>query len=228
MGRAGEIEMPFSGRVSKAWGAAWDWQTIRWGLWQGFGAAFLAPVFLKEDQAVEELTAIFLAILGGFFLAPVMEFAWTFVRAPIREAQAKIHDLELENQRLRPLNVDRITHDVWVLDAIKYIIRRDWSGEVWDISVGAELNALGKAEEDLLQAALDGDVAIWGSVGFESLVRPIRPEYWLEYRFDYFSIIKDDPEQVRTQRSGGGGLEIYVGLKTSKAQVKNIWPKANT
>ena len=64
-------------------------------------AGFLAWWYLPEKQAVEEITAITLAVAAACLIWPCLEFSWNFVAAPVRILN---DNLETINNQIATLN----------------------------------------------------------------------------------------------------------------------------
>jgi len=126
-----------------------------------------------------------------------------------------------------------IRRDVWLKDAITYIVYREWG------RLPIDTNATGLTEEqqklfpDLLnsemaQRGFDDELPIWGNRRVQEFWEPIEPSYWENYGLDYFSYFRADPSEMQTEHYHGRHDEpIWRGLKTSKQRVEEIWPPEN-
>jgi hypothetical protein len=131
----------------------------------------------------------------------------------------------------RQTSPDTGKHDVLLYDAIHYVATRSWDGERLDIFSSNEgfLSGITQAIEDVRQYACDGDLIIWGSTGNSDPITPIDPNYWRAYGFEYFSLLREAPEEFHTEIKVGQPRDsIYKRLKTSKSKVEELWPSRNT
>jgi hypothetical protein len=131
----------------------------------------------------------------------------------------------------RQTSPDTGKHDVLLYDAIHYVATRSWDGERLDIFSSNEgfLSGITQAIEDVRQYACDGDLIIWGSTGNLGPITPIDPNYWRAYGFEYFSLLREAPEEFHTEIKVGQPRDlIYKRLKTSKSKVEELWPSGNT
>ena len=122
------------------------------------------------------------------------------------------------DQEKKPDITDRQTspdtgkHDVLLYDAIHYVATRSWDGERLDIFTSNEglLSGITQAFEDVRQYACDGDLIIWGSTGNSGPITPIDPNYWLAYGFDYFSLLREAPEEFHTEIKVGHPATQFI------------------
>lgn len=117
-----------------------------------------------------------------------------------------------------------IRRDVRIGEAIAYIATGAWGGEFFE-TAGEPDSGLNQALDDLVQAAADGEVRVWGRLARDRVLEPIPAEYWRKHGIDWFSIAKDDPKTTaKYSVYDYDKLEIFSGLMTSRVQVERKWP----
>jgi hypothetical protein len=89
----------------------------------------------------------------------------------------------------------------------------------------ADLPRTHEALNDLLLCALFGSLQIWGRTSFDFDWQPFEQSYWREHEIDRLSILRR--EKPFTKPIGGrsryAGAEAYIDLRTSRAQLEEIW-----
>ncbi len=78
-------------------------------------AAVLAWYLLPNEQAMEEVTAIAIAAIAAAVIWPCAEFAWNWLRAPLRIANDQISRLEDQNAALQARidDMSKLNLDNW-------------------------------------------------------------------------------------------------------------------
>ena len=133
-------------------------------------------------------------------------------------------------ERQPKVSPDTGKHDVLLYDAIHYVATRSWDGERLDILSSNEgfVSGITQACEDVRQYACDGELIIWGRTGNSGPITLIDPNYWRAYGFEYFSLLRDAPEEFHTEiKEGQPRDSIYKRLKTSMSKIEELWPPAN-
>ncbi|MDX1486579.1 MAG: hypothetical protein R3268_00155 [Acidiferrobacterales bacterium] len=126
--------------------------------------------------------------------------------------------------RARRVPVTEGKHDVWLLDAIKYVAFGSW-----DVSIGMEadhFSSVHDAEVRVIQAAVDGDLPVWGKKGFSGPLLSIPAEYWEFYGLEWRNILADQPGELTTEQKVHGQIHgdgVRRELKTSKAVVERLF-----
>ncbi|SFI32521.1 hypothetical protein [Bradyrhizobium sp. Gha] len=114
-----------------------------------------------------------------------------------------------------------VVRDVGLGEAVGYICFRRW-GESF-VAAASSSNVSGSREYDeLLQAAADGEIPIWGKKAAHGVHEPIPGEFWFKHRMDWFSLLRGSPETESSVRSGSD--ETYLELMTSRAAIERYWP----
>lgn len=172
-------------------------------------------------------TVIGLFGLLGFMLAPLLELG--------RRKLASWLDKKTPSQGISTTAVAARTsddeallkHDAWLLDALWYIAFRKWNTNREAVNLASQVQLISTARQEVMQLVADCDLKLWGKDAMWSSGpwREIPCEYWRTHKIEFWEPLKDDPESLRTEVNIGNPDEIYVALKTSKAQVERLWPK---
>jgi len=125
------------------------------------------------------------------------------------------------------------THDVWLQDALIYVMRGTWptpdeptllpehEGESLDerIDVAAK-----NAATQLRQLAHGSHITIWGRPKHDEILVPIPRNYWVNFQFHELFLLGSPTEHTRTEPATGAGAQgqIYYALKTNKKQVEKF------
>ena len=121
----------------------------------------------------------------------------------------------------------RPRRDVWVLNALHFIAFGSWKLQDGGLAPGQGLDLI-RAMRALEQAALDGDVPIWGKDPLGNKYVLIEPAKWEHIEIREKAVLDADPKRVYARRKHGNVLpSTYNELKTSKAKVLE-WRAANT
>lgn len=162
-----------------------------------------------------------LAVVGVFLLVRI------FLVAPVdlwREERSKAQ----ANDTGRAARVRR---DVTLREAVYFFAWNDWRAYAADEVEGIEgltsenLERLFDASQKLRQAALDGEVTIWGRDGFSGPLKEIPNDYWAHYTFETFFFYKVHPDDWKTERIGTAkhvDWPVMHELMTSKVQVEEL------
>jgi hypothetical protein len=111
--------------------------------------------------------------------------------------------------------------DVTVGEAMAYLGFHEWEKTFFDAASSAEM-AGAKLYDNLLQAAADGIIPIWGKSGNQTVYEPIPREFWYENRIDWFSLLRGSAVTESSKHTFNGGR--YLELMTSRAAVKKLRP----
>lgn len=125
-------------------------------------------------------------------------------------------------------------HDVWLSDAIIYMINRDWDDDsfVFELEEGVsnKFTALYKMYTEIEQRAGDGELVIYGKVlPYEAgNYLEIPSTHWSDHKLQFTFVSSDDeqPQGLRTECRFPGQVagERFHQLKTSRERVEEIWP----
>lgn len=138
----------------------------------------------------------------------------------------------LENQKKDSVR------DVDLLDAIHYVMNREWGKTLNWQSLPSEISALKNALKEIRQKACDDELKVWGMKSSETLwgtqssnlLIPIQPEYWLRYGIDQNDAMIGDQQELKTTQMSSNSSEkelIYQNLMTTKSIVEYLWPPEN-
>jgi len=197
-------------------------------LFIAFIAGCLCWLFLPEQKAVSEITAIVIAVVAAVLIFPLFEFGWNYLKAPERILLDQVAALETKVELFEPSQdgskPDK--HNVWLLDAIFYAGTKEWNAPSINIynADGDLIDAVSSAMDEIRQRAYDGDLPIWGRNDFSGVLILIDKKYWERYRFDWFQVLIDKPDEFSTEHSKGvNDQPIYKNLRTSKSKVEELW-----
>ena len=171
---------------------------------------------------------LFVAALMVVFTYKIIEWAHGFSGRSAEHSAGHEKTPDFIDRKTPP---DTGKHGVLLYDAIHYVATRSWDGERLDIFTSNEgfFRGITQACEDVRQFACDGNLIIWGSTGNSGPITPIEPNYWRAYGFEYFSLLREAPEEFHTEIKVGQPRDsIYKRLKTSKSKVEELWPSRNT
>lgn len=134
--------------------------------------------------------------------------------------------LNAENKPSQPQKpAPKIERDVWLLHALYYV-----GLGAWDLDEGSDIDQLNlffDAETKIMEAAVNGDLPIWGKQSQHAPFEPIPKEYWVHAKLDYDSFFSNNGQDLRVEPSQVGyHLSVeYVELKTSRVKVEELWPQ---
>ena len=83
--------------------------------------------------------------------------------------------------------------------------------------------AKGKSPIIVRQAALDGEIRIWGKLSHYGPHSLIPADYWKIWHIEWFSTLKGESESEIAEIGYSGG-EKYYDLMVSKAEIEKKWP----
>lgn len=118
-------------------------------------------------------------------------------------------------------------HDVWLLDAVHFVVHRNWESQYVQLGDTERLNKLFHAQKEIRQLATDGDLPIWGMNNFDGPLVLIEPDYWQRYNFEFMGSLQHTahPEEWQTENARPpNNLSIYRSLKTSKQKIEEFFP----
>ena len=121
--------------------------------------------------------------------------------------------------------------DVWLLDALFYIVTRQWGEQPRFENDVEHINQIHDACRDVGQAALDGDLPIWGRRGYSGMQEKLPPEYWKHYQIDVLQVMGlSDPEELTVEKTSHASPPWgrYEALMTCRARIEQAWPPENT
>lgn len=146
--------------------------------------------------------------------------SWSFARKKTTE-QTVISDTS-------ETTVSKVRRDVSLRDAVFYCVFKDWIAKTID-EVGEEdkktIQRIYDSADLLRQAALDGEITIWGRSGFSGPLVEIPKEYWEHYDFKIFWFFKESPDEWVTEKINKRQQSdhlVYKELMTSKKQVMEL------
>ena len=215
--------------------AIYAWRLLEWlCLWiVGHGIIlWLATKGIYPDRAVSTmLTGVETApawvewlLAGGFGLFGVFlleKFLWPFL-APGARAETTIP------QGVPPKIIETVTNaatakrDTKMSQAMAYVMLRQWGKNFMQAISEPEQSDGATVPYELRQAALDGDVLVWGKISSTSPYIDIPKDYWKKWGIEWFSSLKN--ESKTENESGLMGGEIYYDLMVSKAEIEKKWP----
>ena len=118
----------------------------------------------------------------------------------------------------------KVERDVWLLDAIHYIVFGSWDSLPENLEAENYLVVMDKAKQELQQNAFDGLLPVWGKGLMASTFRKIEPEVWEHNIIDLESLLKDEPEELKISMANiFGSATGFNHLMTSKAKVEELW-----
>lgn len=218
--------------ISLEFGGAWIRGTPIFPLCHSGQASSSLPRPLGDFQgAAMEQKNVGELIINAIARAAALPFPAQLDLSAMRaELDAAITRIATQSARLpgSPAPISDMTskHDVWLLDALWYIAFRRWNVERSDVNLASQIQLISTAREEVMQAIADCDLKLWGkeTTWSSGPWREIACEYWSTHKIEFWEPLKDDPESLRTEVNVGTPDNIYVELKTSRAQVERLWP----
>ncbi len=129
------------------------------------------------------------------------------------------------------LTRDASHRDVWLSDAMIYMLRGRWGDRIDLTNISKkELSRFYEIEKEFRQAALDGTLPIWGKRAAYRLWEEVLAKDWAYYEIRESDLLKSlaDPEKLMVFREGDRfPTQEWVRVMTSKAKVEELWPAAN-
>ena len=119
---------------------------------------------------------------------------------------------------------ETIARDTKMSEALAYFVTGKWGGSYFNIVSASEYENKALAPGEIRQAALDGDITVWGKTSNTptSPYIEIRKSYWKKRGVEWFS---SDKNECKTENeSGQMGGEIYYDLMVSKTEIEKKWP----
>ena len=139
----------------------------------------------------------------------------------IRQAPPTGHTATVAGNQTVPL----VERDVWLLDAIHRAAIGEWKICDFDQLAEAKINEFVGVLDKIQQAAFDGDLPIWGKQAQSDIWRPISREYWEYHGIDWFSMLKGEPEILKTEsKKTTQNVGVWWELMTSRKMVDELWP----
>lgn len=118
-----------------------------------------------------------------------------------------------------------VKRDISLLDAIHRAATGEWKVCDFDELAEGKINEFVGVLEKIQQAAFDGDLPIWGKQARSDVWRPIPPEYWEYHGIDWFSMLKGEPENLKTEaKKTTRNVGVWWELMTSRKRVDELWP----
>lgn len=197
---------------------------------QQIGKAFgmTSPSLVDIVQTVSEWgPAFFVALLFGWlmFLAFGSRLAAATPSGSKGEKPEFLRDIESDTA-VEKIPVQR---DIWLLDAIHRAATGEWKIHNFDELAGGKINEFVGVLEKVRQAAFDDDLPIWGKQAQLDIWRPIPREYWEYHGIDWFSMLKGEPENLKTEsKKTTKNIGTWHSLMTSRQKVSELWPVENT
>ena len=119
--------------------------------------------------------------------------------------------------------------NTYLADAVHYAFDGIWPGEELPSISTEKLEATGRIYPALMQAAIDGNLTIWGKgTDQTALYQKLSPDYWHDYGLDDFSFFHGR-EEMQSEPKRTHGLPpapgIMRALKTNKKQWEKAWAR---
>lgn len=178
----------------------------------GFAKGFLGGgVVTAIVTAVSGFTwahALLAFLIGGGAFA-VARAGWALSesrRSPVVEAKAKAPS--------------RIKRDVKIAEAIAYLGSGEWGRSFLDVMGAKDVDGV-SVYEKFNQAALDGDITIWGRKGYQGLYEPLPKDYWKEWQVAYMSLLGEQADVEKIVHNPSGWH--HHDLMTSKMQIEALY-----
>jgi hypothetical protein len=111
------------------------------------------------------------------------------------------------------------TRDVGLSEATAFLCLRIWGKRFIDAAGTSGVDAASKYDE-ILQAAADGRLPIWGKRMKHGVFEPIPREYWFDNRFDWFSLLRNDANSESSKHTFSG--DKYLSLMTSRSAIEKM------
>lgn len=187
-------------------------QMIVWLLFVGLSLSLIAPVVLADYRR----TMAFIAMPPAS-VSPC-------------SAGDRQQDSELISRDIQSDGTTAIERDVWLHDAICRAALGRWERiEIDPFATGMGQENLDRLSdvvmEEIPQLAFDGKLPIWGKEGGRGIWKPIPREFWEFNGIDWFSLIRGDPEKLKTEpKQSTRSRPFWAGLMTSRTITEELWP----
>lgn len=190
-----------------------------------------------SDPTVDDLVQIF-ASWAPPAIAVIAVAGLGYLVAHLRQQQTKPANLTISpasalppttsSEPIKDQGVDiagEVKRNVWLLDAIHRAATGEWKICDFDQLAEGKINEFVGVLEKIQQAAFDGDLPIWGKQARSDVWRPIPPGYWEYHGIDWFSMLKGDPENLKTEaKKTTKNVGVWWELMTSRKRVDDLWP----
>jgi hypothetical protein len=128
-------------------------------------------------------------------------------------------------ERAGALADDQLGPDIWLQDAVWYVIHGRWLGDNEQaINNETEMKKASEIAQEMRELAGQGKYLIWGKNHPARLHQRIPKEFWVDNQIDFLRLAGDTAENVRTERATAGYCTRYFSLKVNKSQTERIWP----
>ena len=164
--------------------------------------------------------------LGVLLLAAVVYLVnlWRAQRAPLLAGEAPSPSLPSHANAPDAAAMERAgRRDITISEGVCWIVFRRW-GLTVQTDGGGHLDHLVAAIDEVRQAALDGNVHIWGKINRSGVHHRILPAFWSDNRIEHASIY--DPNPIATAHTACEHLrprERYMDLMASRAEFESEW-----
>jgi hypothetical protein len=107
--------------------------------------------------------------------------------------------------------------------ALAYIETGNWEQDFYEYMATPNANEKGGSYRKVRQAALDGELIVWGTRGEGEPHIKIPQKYWEDWKIEWFSALQ---KASRTSMSdiGHKGTKIYYDLMVSRTEIEKKWP----
>jgi hypothetical protein len=113
--------------------------------------------------------------------------------------------------------------DTKMHEALAYVELRQWGRKFHAIVSQPSANPeKGFSPAEVRQAAIDGDIRIWGRKSPHDAYVLIDPKYWETWQIDWFAALKSNAETEK-RVTGAAGYKYY-DLMVSRAEFERRWP----
>lgn len=168
-------------------------------------------------------------MIGGHFAFPELPHAigqfmfWAGVAGLVLFALAYCGVFDRFVWLQKWLGERKAKRDVGVSEAVAYVSFREWGKRFIDAAGSSDVDAVASLRE-FQQAALDGDVSIWGKHPPSEIFDLIQAGFWSRHQIEWFGLLKGNPTTEPTISASDGG-NAPESLMTSRQQVEATWPK---
>lgn len=193
------------------------------GGWFGF-----AVDNVDIDLVVSGLSIVLLVMLTGieYWFRPVAR-VWETIFQNTENSKNTTSKYELEVGRIsttagtRRFRTAASRRNVWILNAAYYLASGSWE-EPRDIFHEPTLTNFFRAFDRIQQAALDGDLTIWGREGLSGPFIEIPKDYWRSYGFNPLRALAGGPEELETEQQAQGTKSNYGSLRSLKTDSQQL------
>lgn len=134
--------------------------------------------------------------------------------------------LALRIRNLRARHARGLGSDVDLSDAIFYVAYREWSRTIAAAAESASIPKLAAARNDVMRAARDGSLPIWGRLHLGEPMEVIPADFWSRFEVSFFEVAAG-ARTLRSQpapRNRWASEFPYRDLATCSATVETLWP----